>query len=72
MKSERCYNRVVFASPDRWREIHGGVYLLDHKSDTLLFMAPVWGATIGWFLLLLTVGGYPWWTHLLNHNRYYF
>jgi uncharacterized membrane protein YsdA (DUF1294 family) len=43
-------------------------YLLDHKSDKLLFMAPVWGAAAGWFLLLLTVEGNPWWTHLLNHG----
>jgi uncharacterized membrane protein YsdA (DUF1294 family) len=39
-------------------------YLLNHKTNKFWFMAPVWGATIGWFLLLLTVEGYPWWTHL--------
>ena len=41
-------------------------YLLNHKGNKFWFMAPIWGAAIGWFLLLLTVEGYPWWTHLLN------
>ena len=43
-------------------------YLLNHKGNKLEFMAPVWGAALGWFLLLLTAEGYPWWTHLLNHG----
>jgi uncharacterized membrane protein YsdA (DUF1294 family) len=43
-------------------------YLFNHKGNKLLFMAPVWGAAFGWLLLLLTVGGYPWWTHLSGHG----
>ena len=57
-----------------WMALLGGAfgmtvaqYLLNHKGNKPWFMAPVWGAAIGWFLLLLTAEGYPWWTHLLNH-----
>jgi uncharacterized membrane protein YsdA (DUF1294 family) len=42
-------------------------YLLHHKNNKFEFMASIYGSAAGWFLLLLTVEGNPWWTHLLNH-----
>jgi uncharacterized membrane protein YsdA (DUF1294 family) len=43
-------------------------FLLHHKNSKFWFMVPIYVATAGWLLLLLTVGGYPWWTHLQNHG----
>jgi len=58
-----------------WMAFMGGAmgmtaaqYLLNHKSNKFWFTLSIYGAALGWFLLLLTAEGYPWWTRLLNHG----